>query len=74
MLIKSEDFYADSSAIFQKVVSFLELPTWDLPVYKNYNAGQYSTMQPETRAQLVEYFKPHNQRLYDLLGTDFGWV
>jgi hypothetical protein len=74
LIIKSEDFYADPAGTFQKVVSFLELPTWDLPVYKNYNAGQYSTMQPETRAQLVEYFKPHNQRLYELLGTDYGWA
>jgi hypothetical protein len=74
LVIKSEDFYADSAGTFQKVISFLELPAWDLPVYKNYNAGQYSTMQPETRAQLVEYFKPHNQRLYELLGTDFGWA
>jgi hypothetical protein len=29
-------------------------------------------MNPATRRRLEEYFEPHNQRLYDYLGTDFG--
>ena len=23
--------------------------------------------------KLVEYFRPHNERLYEMLGEDFGW-
>jgi hypothetical protein len=30
-------------------------------------------MQPETRARLMDYFAPHNRRLFELLGEDFGW-
>lgn len=30
-------------------------------------------MNETTPARLVEYFRPHNERLYELLGTDFGW-
>jgi hypothetical protein len=30
-------------------------------------------MPPETRARLVDYFRPHNERLYELIGIDFGW-
>jgi hypothetical protein len=30
-------------------------------------------MDPTTRRRLQEFFAPHNERLYDLLGTDFGW-
>jgi len=30
-------------------------------------------MNPATRQRLKEYFKPHNQRLYEYLGVDFGW-
>jgi hypothetical protein len=30
-------------------------------------------MGPATRRRLEEYFVPHNRRLYDFLGADFGW-
>jgi hypothetical protein len=30
-------------------------------------------MDPATREQLDDYFEPHNRRLYELLGMDFGW-
>jgi hypothetical protein len=38
------------------------------------NKGSYEQpMNPITRRQLEEYFRPHNQRLYEYLGEDFGW-
>jgi hypothetical protein len=30
-------------------------------------------MEPATRQRLEEYFEPHNERLYEYLGTDFEW-
>jgi hypothetical protein len=30
-------------------------------------------MNPATRKRLIEYFEPHNARLYEYLGVDFGW-
>ena len=30
-------------------------------------------MSSDLRNELVEYFKPHNQRLYDFLGKSFDW-
>jgi hypothetical protein len=30
-------------------------------------------MDPAIRRRLEEYFEPHNQRLYEHLGVDFGW-
>ena len=72
-IIKSEDFYADPPATFGAVTAFLGLPDWELSEYETHNPGRYSSMKPETRAQLVEYFQPHNQRLYELLDTNYGW-
>ena len=36
-------------------------------------APPYDSMDPKVRAQLVEYFRPRNERLYELVGMDFGW-
>ena len=37
------------------------------------NKGRYEEMDPATRRRLEEYFEPHNKRLYNFLGVDFGW-
>jgi hypothetical protein len=38
------------------------------------NTGAYAEqMSPKTRERLKDYFEPHNQRLYEYLGVDFGW-
>ncbi len=73
LILKSEDFFADPPAVYRQVLAFLGLPDWELRNYKKHNVGRYSEMDPATRRRLVEYFRPHNQRLYDYLGVDFGW-
>jgi len=77
LILKSEDFYADPAASLKQVLNFLNLPEMDTQVrkkeYKQYNNTTYSKMDPALRKRLVEYFKPHNARLYDFLGVDFGW-
>jgi hypothetical protein len=30
-------------------------------------------MNRATRRRLEEYFEPHNRRLYEYVGLDFGW-
>jgi hypothetical protein len=41
---------------------------------KKRDKGEYEQeMKPETRRRLEEYFEPHNRRLYDFIGTNFGW-
>jgi hypothetical protein len=37
----------------------------------NYRPAE--AMSAATCDELVEYYRPHNQRLYDYLGRDFGW-
>jgi hypothetical protein len=55
-----------------RVHEFLGLPPRqaDLPIL---NSGSYSDMSSDTRQRLDEYFAPHNARLYEMTGIDFGW-
>ena len=78
LILKSEDFYTDPAATFKEVLTFLKLPEIELQGrkkgFKQYNNNAYSSkMNPTTRKRLVEYFEPHNARLYELLGVNFGW-
>lgn len=74
LILKSEDFFNRPEATFKQVLEYLELPDWSPAKYRKYNYNRYSqTLDPSTRKDLIEYFRPHNQRLYELLQTDFGW-
>jgi hypothetical protein len=78
LVLKSEDFFESPKETLQVVLEFLDLPEWEPESEKlvggKRNKGRYEEeMDPATRRRLEEYFEPHNQRLYDFLGTDFGW-
>ena len=78
LILKSEDFFERPADVFKIVLGFLELPEWEFDASRigpdELRAGGYEQrMDPATRRRLEEYFEPHNRRLYDFLGTDFGW-
>jgi hypothetical protein len=73
LIMRSEDFFKNPAEVCARIHGFLGLESHDLGKYKNANPGGYPPIDPETKARLVEYFRPHNQRLYDMIGEDFGW-
>lgn len=74
LIIKAEDFFADTQSIYDDVLAFLDLPGHRLKERKSHNVGKYTEpMADAMRQELVEYFRPHNEKLYEFLGRDFGW-
>jgi hypothetical protein len=73
LILRSEDLRANPAAVVGDVLKFLELPAWRPNARNNYGEAQYPKMEARIRAHLIEYFKPHNKRLRDFLGQDFGW-
>ncbi len=77
LIIRSEDFFEDVTGILETAQDFLGLPRRELtlPTRKttrptNY---EYGPMDPALRERLEGFFEPHNRRLYEYLGRDFGW-
>jgi hypothetical protein len=83
LILRSEDLYKDPATVLKRTLEFLDVPAQDLnKEYKNYRRPSKTgyrkkeappKMDPEIRKYLLEYFKPHNTRLYDYLGIDFRW-
>jgi hypothetical protein len=74
LILKSEDLFRTPSEVVPKVLDFLELPAADLGEYKKSHGFRYASRPSDaTRARLYEHFRPHNARLYEFLGRDFGW-
>jgi hypothetical protein len=74
LILKSEDFFERPRNTLKTVFDFLDLPDWEPEAPEVRKKGNYEQdMNPATRRRLNEYFEPHNRRLYDYLGVDFGW-
>ncbi len=75
LILRSEDLFANASGVLEQTLDFLGLPAIERGDRGRVNKGAYTeAMNEETRGYLIDYFKPHNERLYDYLGRDFGWA
>jgi hypothetical protein len=63
-------FRRQPADVLREVFGFLGLPADALPDVANCNVAQYPVMEARARAWLNDYFRPHNQRLQQLLGVD----
>ena len=80
LILKSEELNAEPMEIFKQTLTFLNVPVL-IPAslqkeFKHYNTAENtvaSKIDPAMRERLVAYFAPHNTRLYEFLGRDFGW-
>ncbi len=79
-VLKSEDFFNNTAEAYGRVLKFLGLDPHVPADLHAKNTGRYSKEERDSDgrlqnvlAQLRDFFKPHNQRLYDYLQRDLGW-
>jgi hypothetical protein len=72
-IVAMEDLAADPQGILDGVHQFLGLPPRNAEDLAPRFVSEYDPLPEDARRVLGDYFRPHNQRLYELLGRDFGW-
>ncbi len=72
-VLSSEDLLNDPAKTVMEAGRFLGMSGRSLDRYKKYNYVRYARMDQDIRRRLIDYFKPHNKRLYEHLGVDLGW-
>lgn len=74
LILKTEDMAADTPGELNKVCRFLEIGENGVKDFPRSNIGGYrEEMNPETRVMLEDYFRPHNERLYEMIDQDMAW-
>jgi hypothetical protein len=64
----------DPVSVLARVYDYLELPPHRADdKATRLHTAEYVHMDADVRTRLTRYFRPHNERLYELLGIDFGW-
>jgi hypothetical protein len=71
--VSCEELAADPQGALDDVHAFLEIPSHAYADLKPLHTASYDALDPAVRAQLTDYFRPHNERLYELIGRDLGW-
>jgi hypothetical protein len=75
LVVTAEELFARPAETLNAMCGFLGVDPWFKGGdFKPVNVGSIPRQtDTEARAFLAEYFRPHNARLYELLGRDFGW-
>src|SRR3954451_16722263 len=74
LIVDSSNLLKRPAETYQQVLAFLGVRSWQPTDFGQHFAGGYKAkMSPEMRLKLIDYFAPHNQRLYDHLGQRFDW-
>lgn len=74
LVLGSEALFEDPAGTLQKVLAFLGLEDPPALALPERNKGSYAApLDPALRDRLRDYYRPHNERLYEYLGRDFGW-
>ncbi|MEV0839220.1 sulfotransferase domain-containing protein [Actinocatenispora sera] len=74
LFLPSESLYRDPAASYRRVLEFVGLPDYDPGEFRVYNDRRSAPMDPAVRAELTDYFRPHNRALSARLGMRFDWA
>ena len=73
LMISTEDLAQKTDQVLTKVFEFLDLPYFKIRDFTKQNKREYPLMKDETRKLLIEFYKPHNEKLYSLITQHFDW-
>lgn len=75
LVVISENFFAAPADELLEIERFVGLDPWSPGRFPNYSlTGKAEDgVDPRVIASLTEYFRPHNDRLRELLSSDPGW-
>lgn len=74
LILSAEDLFQDPHSVLAETQRFLGLEA-DMPAdVTPRNARTYAPIPEDVRERLRSELEPHNRRLYELVGRDFGWA
>ena len=75
LILASEELFAQPKQVVKQVLRFVGVDTeFEARNFTPWNvATNKVAVDPEIRQYLNDYFLPHNQELYQLIGRDLSW-
>ena len=73
LVTSSEQLATNTAQTLKQIFNFLKIPDVKVQDLSKKNKRQYPIMKKETRKLLVDFYRPYNEKLYSLIGTNFDW-
>lgn len=73
LVIRSEDYFGNPGEVYERALRFLGVDPALARGVKLPGTPPRHQLEPAVESRLRDLFAPHNQRLYEYLGVDFGW-
>ena len=73
LIIHTYDLEHNLDDVISELCNFLNLPNFKVKNKSRQNVGRYPTLSNKTKDFLINFYVPHNQRLYDFLGLKYNW-
>ena len=73
LVVSTEEFESNQQIIYNKIFEFLNISKFEVKNTKKMEKGNYQPMKSETRNLLLDYFRPHNHELFELINMEFNW-
>ncbi|HEY9032687.1 MAG TPA: sulfotransferase domain-containing protein [Pseudomonadales bacterium] len=73
LIVQAEQLFREPERVVAGVYDFLGLPDYRPVHIEETNPSDPVVASDALREELRAFFRPHNLRLYDFLGRDFGW-
>lgn len=73
LIIQAEEFFRKKAETAAEAYRFLGLPPCTPVDIEETNPSDPIEASPALKKELADFFRPHNERLYQFLGRDLGW-
>jgi hypothetical protein len=73
LVLESEDYAREPARVYAEAIEFLGLEPVTLSRQRKIHHFDYIEQPAHIRTRLLEYFAPHNERLFALLGRRYDW-
>jgi len=73
-ILENKELLQDQNNTLNRIFDFLNVPNESIPIMKQ-NEGKVSGIDKndDTYIKLREFYRPHNEKLFELLGKRFDW-
>jgi Sulfotransferase domain len=73
LILESKRFFSDPTSGYDRTLGFLGMPPAGRTSFEAVNTLRYPPVEVDLRAELYDYYRTHNARLYAMLGQDYDW-
>ena len=72
-IFSTDELAEKPTEVIEQVFDYLNVPNFKIKNLERQNVGKYNKMKGSVRDFLIDYYKPYNRNLYELLGKKLDW-